>query len=40
VIIHDKELLVTTGVLYQGFSPYGEVKNISKFQTIGDFMLE
>ena len=37
VIIHDKELPGTTHVLYQVFSPYGEVEKISKFQTMGDF---
>jgi len=37
VIIHDKELLVTTHVLYQVFSLYGEVENIFKFQTMGGF---
>jgi len=37
VIIHDKELPVTTRVLYQVFSPYGEVEKIFKFQTMGDF---
>ena len=37
VIIHDKDLHVTTRVLYQVVSSYGEVEKISKFQTIGDF---
>ena len=37
VIIHGKELLVTTRVLYQVFSPYEEAEKIFKFQTIGDF---
>ena len=31
VIIHDKELPVTTRVLYEVFSPYGEVEKIFKF---------
>jgi len=34
VIIHNKELPVTTNVLHQVFSPYGEVENITKFQTM------
>jgi len=37
VIIHDKELSITTNVLYQIFSPYGEVEKIARFQRIGDF---
>lgn len=37
VIIHDKELPVTKNLLYQVFSPYGEVEKIARFQTMGDF---
>jgi len=37
VIIYDKALPVTTNVLYQVFSPYGDVEKISRFQTMGDF---
>ena len=35
--IHDKEVPVTTNVLYEFFPPYGDVEKIAKFQTIGDF---
>ena len=37
MIIHDKALPVTTNVLYQVFSPYGDVEKIVRFQTKGDF---
>lgn len=36
MIIHDKELPVTTNVLYEFFR-HGDVEKIAKFQTIGDF---
>ena len=37
MIIHDKALPVTTNVLYQVFSPYGELEKIARFQKRGDF---
>jgi len=37
VFIHDKELPVTTNVLYQVFSLYGDVEKIARFPTMVDF---
>jgi len=37
VIIHDIALPVTTNVLYQVFSPDGDVEKIVRFQTMSDF---
>ena len=37
MIIHDKAISVTTNVLYQVFSPYGDIEKIARFQTRGDF---
>ena len=37
MIIHDEALSVTINVLYQVFSPYGDVEKIVRFQTRGDF---
>ena len=37
VIIRDKELPITTNVLYRIFSPHGDVEKIIGFQTMSDF---